>query len=131
VEASAKGGLVLLVEDDDDSREIMAEVLTVAGHRVRTAADGPAALRALSDDAVEVVITDLGLPGMGGLELARAVRVRAPGVPVVLVTGWPDHDEVERPRGRDVDAVLTKPVDPDRLVEVVAALVVSRGRPPA
>lgn len=131
MESSAKGGLVLLVEDDADSREIMAEVLAVAGYRVRAAADGAEALRALGEDATDVVITDLGLPGMGGLELARAVRVRAPGVPVVLVTGWTDHDDVEQARGRDVDAVLTKPVDPDRLVEVVAAVAASRGRAPA
>ena len=126
VEPRPTAAIVLLVEDDDDSREIMAEVLAVAGYAVRAAASGAEALLALG--GAEVVITDLGLPGMGGLELARAVRAQAPSVPVVLVTGWAERDDVDAARGREVDAVLVKPVDPDRLVAIVAELLAARGR---
>jgi len=118
---------VLLVEDDDDSREIMAEVLAVAGYTVHSVATGPAALRTLSETSVDVVVTDMGMPGMGGLEMARAAREIAPSVPVVLVTGWTGHQDIERARGREVDAVLVKPVDPDQLTAVVASVLAARG----
>lgn len=121
---------VLLVEDDDDSRELMAEVLAVAGYAVHAVATGPEALRTLAERSVDVVVTDLGMPGMGGLEMARAARAIAPTVPVVLVTGWAERQDVERARGRDVDAVLMKPVDPDRLTAAVAEAVAARGRAP-
>ncbi len=123
-------GNVLLVEDDDDSREIMAEVLAVAGYSVHSVASGPEALRRLAESSVDVVVTDLGMPGMGGLEMARAAREIAPTVPVVLVTGWAEHQDIERARGREVDAVLVKPVDPDQLTEAVAVALASRGRGP-
>ncbi len=121
-------GNVLLVEDDDDSREIMAEVLAGAGYTVHAAATGPAALRTLAETSVDVVVTDMGMPGMGGLEMARAAREIAPSVPVVLVTGWIEHREIEQARGREVDAVLVKPVDPDQLTQVVAAALAGRGK---
>lgn len=121
---------VLLVEDDDDSREIMAEVLAVAGYTVHSVASGPEALRTLAESSVDVVVTDLGMPGMGGLEMARAAKEIAPTVPVLLVTGWTEQQDVERARGREVDAVLLKPVDPERLTAEVATAVAMRGRAP-
>ena len=90
------GGVrVLLVEDDEDNRELMAEVLEGAGYQVLTAANGAAGLRTLAEHSVDVVVTDVGMPGMGGLEVARAAKEIAPGVPVVVVTAkditasWP------------------------------------------
>lgn len=123
------GGLrVLLVEDDDDNRELMAEVLVSAGFEVLAAASGQDGLRTLSDHPVDVVVTDVGMPGMGGLEMARSVKAIAPGVPVVIVTGWAERDDIARARGRDVDAVLIKPVDPDALTAAVNDAVQTHGR---
>jgi two-component system OmpR family response regulator len=120
---------VLLVEDDDDNRELMAEVLRTSGHEVLAAASGPEGLRALSEQPVDVVVTDVGMPGMGGLEVARAAKAIAPGVPVVLVTGFAERADVAQARGREVDAVLVKPVDPDALAAAVAGAARARARP--
>jgi CheY-like chemotaxis protein len=120
VTALAEPIQVLLVEDDDDNRELMAEVLESAGYRVTTAASGAEGLRVLgAGERVDVVVTDVGMPGMGGLELARAAKGIAPAVPVVVVTGWAERDDISRARGREVDAVLVKPVDPDALIGAV------------
>jgi CheY-like chemotaxis protein len=124
------GASVLLVEDDDDNRELMAEVLTAAGYTVHSVASGSDALRTLSERSVDVVVTDLGMPGMGGLEMARAAKAIAPAVPVVVVTGWTEREDVERARGREVDAVLLKPVDPEALTEAVAGSLASRWHGP-
>ncbi len=114
---------VLLVEDDEDNRELMAEVLEAAGCEVTTAATGAAGLAALRALPVDVVITDVGMPGMGGLELARAVKGIAPTVPVVVVTGWAGRDDIARARGKEVDLVLVKPVDPEALVGAIKEAV--------
>jgi two-component system, OmpR family, response regulator len=110
---------VLLVEDDDDNRELMGEVLEAAGFEVSSAASGAEGLAALRRSGVDVVVTDVGMPGMGGLELARAAKEIAPTVPVIVVTGWAEREDIARARGREVDAVLVKPVDPDALTATV------------
>ena len=109
---------VLLVEDDDDNRELMAEVLAAAGCEVVSASSGREGLRSLSERSVDVIVTDVGMPGMGGLELAAAAKAVAPSVPVIVVTGWAERDDITSARA--VDAVLVKPVDPDVLAQAVA-----------
>ncbi len=120
---------VLLVEDDDDNRELMAEVLASSGCEVVSAATGQDGLRTLSESSVDVVVTDVGMPGMGGLEMARAAKAIAPTVPVVVVTGWAEREDIAHARGHEVDAVLVKPVDPDALAAAVAEVAQGRGRP--
>ena len=119
---------VLLVEDDDDNRELMGEVLDAAGYRVLSASSGQEALKTLSEHSVDVVVTDVGMPGMGGLELARAAKAIAPTVPVVVVTGWAEREDITSARGHEVDAVLIKPVDPDALTSTVGEVARAHGR---
>lgn len=119
---------VLLVEDDDDNRELMAEVLAASGYEVLPAASGQDGLKTLAEHSIDVVVTDVGMPGMGGLEMAKAAKAIAPTVPVVIVTGWAERDDITSARGREVDAVLIKPVDPDALTAAVSEAIRSRGR---
>jgi two-component system, OmpR family, response regulator len=119
---------VLLVEDDDDNRELMAEVLESAGYHVIAAGSGAEGLQTLAERSVDVVVTDVGMPGMGGLEVARAAKEIAPQVPVVVVTGYAEREDITRARGHEVDAVLVKPVDPDSLTAVVDDMVKGRGK---
>jgi two-component system, OmpR family, response regulator len=118
---------VLLVEDDDDNRELMAEVLAASGFEVVTASSGQAGLKALAERSVDVVVTDVGMPGMGGLELAKSAKQISPDVPVVIVTGWAERDDITEARGKHVDAVLIKPVDPDALTQAVTDVARARG----
>lgn len=119
---------VLLVEDDDDNRELMAEVLVGAGYEVVSAASGARAVEILSGRAVDVVVTDVGMPGVGGLDVARAAKSIAPELPVVIVTGWAEREDITLAKGRDVDSVLIKPVDPDALTAAVGEAVRARAR---
>ncbi len=125
---SESGVRVLLVEDDDDNRELMSEVLESAGHVVMTAASGAEGLRKLSETSVDVVVTDVGMPGIGGLEVARAAKKIAPTVPVVVVTGYTEREDITRARGHEVDAVLVKPIDPDSLTNAITQVMKGRGR---
>ncbi|HTT71306.1 MAG TPA: response regulator [Anaeromyxobacteraceae bacterium] len=114
---------VLLVEDDDDNRELMAEVLESAGFLVTAVESGAEGLRRFRQEPVDLILTDFGLPGTGGLELARSVKAIAPRVPVVVVTGYSEHGDLERARGHEVDEVLLKPVDPDALAGALTELI--------
>jgi len=120
------GARVLVVEDDEDNRELMGEVLQDAGYEVVLAANGAAGLRTLAEHSIDVLVTDIGMPGMGGLEVARAAKEIAPTVPVVVVTGYAEREDIAKARGHEVDAVLVKPVDPDALTSLVDQLVRQR-----
>ena len=119
---------VLLVEDDDDNRELMTEVLESAGYAVLSAPGGVEGLRQLAEQGADVVVTDVGMPGMGGLELARAAKKIAPAVPVIIVTGYAERDDIATARGHEVDVVLVKPVDPDLLAAAVGKIAEGRAR---
>jgi CheY-like chemotaxis protein len=76
---------ILIVEDEDCVRAVLAEILTVHGHRVRSAADGLAALIELRREVPDILLSDLTMPGMSGFELLSVVRRRFPGVRVVAM----------------------------------------------
>lgn len=114
---------ILAVEDEPEVLDLVRAMLTHAGHAVFTAASGPEALRVLDREPVDVVITDLGMPGMTGLVLAAEIKRRRP-VPVVLLTGW--AQELDASSAEPVDAVLAKPFSREKLFEALAHAVPDR-----
>jgi CheY-like chemotaxis protein/anti-sigma regulatory factor (Ser/Thr protein kinase) len=117
---------VLAVEDEPEVLDLVRAMLTQSGHTVSTAASGREALDLFQREPVDLVVTDLGMPGMTGLVLAESLkRIRA--VPVVLLTGWADElDHADVPH---VDVVVAKPVTRERLLESIARAVPERARP--
>ncbi|HJS84162.1 MAG TPA: response regulator [Acetobacteraceae bacterium] len=91
-ECAGGGRTVLVVEDEAPVRALVAEVLREQGHRVLEAVDGPAGLRLLlSESPLDLLVTDVGLPGLNGRQLADAARERRPGLPVLFITGYAGH----------------------------------------
>lgn len=114
--------VVLLVEDDADTREALAFLLTDRGYAVETACDGADALRKLARRGPPgAIVLDLMMPVMDGWELRARLREdpRLAQVPVILLSGVADLEE----QARSLDAVgyLTKPVDLPRLFDLLAA----------
>lgn len=107
---------ILLVDDSLLSLEATAAALRAAGHTVATAPNGQAALRVFNAGHYDLVLSDLGLPDMHGLELVDRLRRVDPGVRVGVITGWtiPEGDEELHRRG--VDLLFVKPVDTDQLL---------------
>ena len=95
----------------------LALVLRLAGHRVRVAHSGPAALEAVREEAPELVLLDIGMPGMDGYEVARRLRQEPAlgGVVLVALTGWGQEQDRQRSRDAGFDHHLTKPADPAAL----------------
>src|SRR5512138_1496492 len=105
---------VLLIDDNIDAAESLAQLLSLSGHDARTAIDGTAGLRVLAEFKPEVVFCDLGLPGMSGYEVARSLRALPGGRDLILValTGYGQPSDREKTAQAGFDAHLVKPVDP-------------------
>jgi len=117
---------ILVVDDEKNIREGLAEALSLDGHAVRTAADGAEALRAVEESLVDLVITDLKMPALSGSELLKTLASRYPGLPVIVLTGHGTiEDAVEAMRYGAFD-FLTKPVNLDHL-SMLAKRALERG----
>jgi CheY-like chemotaxis protein len=117
--------LVLIVDDYADALDVWITLLRAEGFDVVTAATGPEALETALRDAPHVVVLDLGLPGMSGMEVARALRSNGASrlTPLVALTGYSDSENHERAREAGFDVVLTKPCVPSILVGEIRRLL--------
>jgi PAS domain S-box-containing protein len=108
---------VLIVEDNDDAREMLSIVLTEAGHEVHVAHDGPSGLRAALSFRPDVALLDLGLPGIDGYALARSIRAHEEGKRIYLValTGYGQSEDRFRSEEAGFDDHMVKPLDLDQL----------------
>lgn len=115
-----QGLSVLVVEDDVDAADSYMVLLGLFGHRVRTAGDGPTALRLAAEDAPDVALIDISLPGLDGYQVARALACAAGRRPLlVAITGYGSADDVRRSYLAGFDLHITKPVEPDALRELL------------
>jgi CheY-like chemotaxis protein len=104
---------ILVVDDEEPVREVVTWMLQDAGHDVHSACDGLEALDFLSDHGpVDVVLSDINMPGLDGMELCSRVRERWPELPVILVSG--------RPPPRGARPFIAKPFRWDTLVRAIA-----------
>ena len=107
---------VLVVDDNTDSAETMAEMLKLWGHEVQMAHDGPGALEAARAQLPDAVLLDVGLPVMDGYETARRLRQEGLGGKLlVAVTGYGGAEDRRRAAEAGFDRHLTKPVSPEAL----------------
>ena len=120
---------VLLVDDEDLLREVLAEQLDEAGYGVLVAANGNEALALLAaGEAVDVLVTDLSMPGMDGLAVIRAAQERRPGLPAVLLTGYAG-DGAALAVGGAVSgsfSLLRKPIRLHDLIDRIQSLLAAR-----
>ncbi len=118
---------VLVVDDEENIREILAEMLMTADHEVITAADGAEALHKLQNTpAIDLVFTDLGLPGMSGYEVAQEMKRLRPDLLVGLVTGWGATLDPEKARAHGVDLVVSKPFRFEQVLAIVDEALLTR-----
>jgi len=130
VGGTERRSLIILVDDDSDVRAVGAAMLAEAGYRVIEAASGRAALECLEQDAggIALMIADIAMPEMSGVELARAARVSRPDLPILFVTGFagaalPPPDAEQAGPGGNANRLLRKPFRAAELAANVAALI--------
>ncbi len=121
----AEGGRwrILLVEDNADARQMLQMLLTLAGHEVDSAPDGVTGLEKAAANSPDIVLIDLGLPGLDGYEVAR--RLRAGGrsdLGLIALTGYGQPNDRQAALAAGFDVHVVKPVDPSNLSAVIASV---------
>ena len=117
-EMAGKGETILMVEDDADLRELQSMLLHDLGYDYIVSHDAPAAIAVLeSPRRIDLLLTDVGLPGMNGRQLAEIARTIRPGIPVVFLTGYAEQAAVRHEFLAADMHLLTKPVAPEALAE--------------
>jgi PAS domain S-box-containing protein len=105
----ARAVRVLVIDDQPEVRRVLRDLLTAEGYTVLEAADGPEGLARCAVEPVDLMVSDLSMPGMSGWEVAAACQARCPQVPVGFITGWGDQLDPEQLHRARVRFVLAKP----------------------
>ncbi len=113
---------IVVADDNEDSAQSFAMLLSFSGHEVRVAHDGAAALDALREFRPDIAFLDIGMPRLTGYQVAEAVRSESwgHGMKLIAVTGWGQPEDSQRAHLAGFDRHLVKPIDPaelDRLLE--------------
>lgn len=114
---------VLVVDDDANVREPLCTYLTRTGFEVTSAVDGEDAIRVLENDAPDVVISDVSMPHMDGIELCKTLQNRGSQVPVVLMSGWASGFRPAHARRVGAAAVLSKPFAMKQVTDLLRSVV--------
>lgn len=122
--------LVLIVEDDPEARQFLVDLLNHHGFRTDAAHNGLQALDKALASTPDLVVADIVVPGIDGIELCRRLRAdaRTQAVPVLAVTGYEDRHYRIRAMEAGADRVLIKPLEPDSLLREVRELVAQRAQ---
>jgi CheY-like chemotaxis protein len=110
---------VLVVDDDRDGAESLADVVEMLGHAAEVAYDGPSALEKARANPPEIVLCDIGLPGMSGYEIAKALRAASAEMQLYAVSGYAQSEDVRRAVEAGFDGHLAKPVDVDDIARLL------------
>lgn len=119
---------ILVVDDEENVRQLLRDILETGDYQVSLAAGGREALALFDANKFDGVFTDIGMPGMNGWELAQAIRQRDQQIPLAVITGWGDAVGSDKQHEAEVDWVVTKPFNADRILEL--AREVSKRREP-
>jgi CheY-like chemotaxis protein len=114
---------VLVVDDIRDSAESLSKLLELVGYEVRVAFDGPEAIKEAKQFLPQVVLLDIGMPGMSGHAVAKALRAEPPPLGTALLvamTGWGQEQDRARSRDAGFNAHLVKPVELSELLALLA-----------
>jgi len=117
---------ILVIDDEEGVRDVLGRILKDEGHRVTLAETAEKGLAKFKQTHFDLVLTDLGMPGMSGWELAKKIKEINPGVPVGMITGWAPAFSKEKMKKEGVDFILSKPFHLTRVVRELNAVLKSK-----
>ncbi len=123
-DGAPRGVRILVVDDNRDAADLLAESLELGGHRVDTRYDPVAALKFLEQETVDLALLDIGLPVMDGFELAGRIRAnaRASSTRLAAITGYGRSADLERSKAAGFDFHLVKPVEPEKIEALIRTI---------
>lgn len=123
-EEEAKTKLKILVVDDDENiREVLSDLLLLEGYEILLAEDGEQALLIFEEILPDVVITDLGMPGISGWEVARRIKSKDPSKKVIVISGWGATLQKDQLEENYVDQVLPKPFHLEQVKKIIVEVM--------
>ncbi|MBI3914532.1 MAG: response regulator [Chloroflexi bacterium] len=117
---------ILIIDDEPTIRDVVAKFLAFRGHRVIVAGGGAEGVARFKENAFDLVVTDLGMPGMSGWDVAREIKKVKPKVLVVLMTGWSADLDSRKVKESGVDRVVHKPFQVDDVLDLIGEAVALR-----
>ena len=112
---------ILVVDDHPSMTQTLTDILSVKGFEVHAAYSGAEALEILQEHPVHILLTDVRMPDMNGVELCRAARKTQPNLIVMLMTAYAADDIIEKGFSEGIKTVLTKPLDINLLLSIFSA----------
>jgi signal transduction histidine kinase/ActR/RegA family two-component response regulator len=120
---------ILVIDDEMRVREALHDLLAGRGHTVVTCGDGKSGLARLEEQPFDLLITDLGMPGMSGWDVAKRAKARSPETPVALITGWGDQIDPAEARVKGIDFLVAKPLEIDDVMRIVVQALAKKIAP--
>ncbi|MFZ5646402.1 MAG: response regulator [Bacillota bacterium] len=124
---NAKDFSLLIVDDQHGVRRLLQEVFVEEGYRVRTASGGEDALKMISQDVPDLVLLDIKMPGMSGLETLGELRKTNAGLPVMMMTAYGDLEVVRQAKKLGVKHYIIKPFELSEVRHMVKGLLIEAG----
>ncbi|MCI0531357.1 MAG: GAF domain-containing protein [candidate division Zixibacteria bacterium] len=117
---------ILVVDDDENIRGILNDILSLDGHTVTGVESGIKAIEVFTPEQFDLVITDLGMPGMSGWEVAEGIKAKASNIPIVLISGWGSQIDQRRLDESKADFMLGKPFNIEEIRTVLAEAIIGQ-----
>jgi PAS domain S-box-containing protein len=122
----ARKACILVVEDEEEVRELLKDILTDGGHEVEFSSNGQKGLELFQEKKFDLVFTDLGMPGMSGWQVAEKIKQLSSDTPVALITGWEVKKKKQELKKNGVDVVVKKPFRVDEILRLVQEWMAER-----
>jgi PAS domain S-box-containing protein len=120
---------ILVIDDEETVRNVLSQILARINHQVSAAKNGEEGIRLFKEREFDIVLTDLGMPGMSGWEVCRAIKEMSPHTPVGMITGWGLEVDQARMKESGIDFVIPKPFQLDQIIRVIDEAMASKGKP--
>jgi len=117
---------ILVIDDEESVRSVLSRILTQVKHQVDVAKDGEEGIKLFHEGEFDIVLTDLGMPGMSGWDVCREIKKMSPQTPVGMITGWGMEIGEEKMKEAELDFLISKPFDFKQIVNTVAKTVESK-----
>ena len=117
---------ILVIDDEESVRSVLSRVLSQVNHQVTVAENGEEGIRLFKEKEFDIVLTDLGMPGMSGWEVCRAIKKMSPRTPVGMITGWGMEVGQDKMKEYELDFLISKPFNLSQILSVLDETVQSK-----
>jgi CheY-like chemotaxis protein len=120
---------ILVIDDEETVRDVLFKILSQAKHNVTVTENGEEGIRLFKEKEFDIVLTDLGMPGMSGWEVGRAIKQMSPDTPVGMITGWGMEVDQTKIEENGIDFVIPKPFQFNQILKVIEETIASKAKP--